>query len=102
MKITKQDREWSTEVKLRDGNQCVICGEVERINAHHIVPREIEVLRYDINNGISLCPKHHRFSRKLSAHQNPFTFHIWLEKHKLSVINYLKYRLQAIDLEYED
>lgn len=89
MKITKEDREWAKLVKQRDDNKCAICQETTRLNAHHLIPREIEDFRHDIDNGITLCPLHHRFSRQLSAHQNPISFQFWLEKHRplqLSII----------------
>jgi len=75
----KELKEWADTVKLRDGHRCVICGVTERINAHHILPVEIEETRLWLENGISLCPKHHKFSRNFSAHNNPFVFLYWLE-----------------------
>jgi len=82
MKLTKEDKLWAKEVKERDNNRCVICGKEERLNAHHLFPREIELMKHDINNGISLCPLHHRFSREISPHQNPIAFHIWMLEHR--------------------
>jgi hypothetical protein len=77
-KIKQQkDKEWAEAVKQRD-KHCVICKSKERINAHHLFPKQIEKLRWDLDNGITLCPKHHRFSFQLSAHQNPLAFFLWL------------------------
>lgn len=71
----KKDKEWrETILKIYDG-KCVICGDTKRPNAHHIIPRTFEQTRWDLNNGIILCPKHHKFG-KFSAHKNPLWFFI--------------------------
>jgi hypothetical protein len=76
--IKKQFKEWSEAVKTRDNNKCVICGKTERLNAHHIIPRQDKRFRFDLDNGISLCSLHHQFSRENSPHKNPFVFILWL------------------------
>lgn len=78
-KIRKEDIEWAKAVKEKFDNKCAVCGGEERINAHHLIPREMKEFKYDIDNGISLCPSHHRFSFRLSAHQNPMMFAIWFQ-----------------------
>ena len=83
-------KEWSNAVKDRDKRICVICKDAKMLNAHHIIPRENAKLRYDINNGISLCPKHHQFSRDISAHSNSFIFYVWLQENRLEQFNYIK------------
>ena len=88
-KVTKEDREWANAVKSRDGFMCVICGETKRLNAHHILPRELKETTHDLLNGISLCPSHHRFNRTLSAHQNPLAFFKWLMTNRQGVLTYL-------------
>jgi len=90
MKLTKDDKKWAKEVKDRDGWKCVICGSTIRPNAHHIIAREVTDLRWDVYNGITLCPKHHRFSRVLSAHQNPFLFFMWLKERRWETYKYLE------------
>lgn len=77
-----RDREWAREIKVRDGFKCVICSSPERPNAHHIVPREILDYRYELDNGLTLCVTHHKFSRIISAHNNPFGFYIWLKDNR--------------------
>lgn len=81
MKLTKEDKEWAKAVKERDGS-CVICGSTKRLNAHHVLPRENLKTKHDILNGITLCPLHHRFSREISAHQNPLVFILWMLKYR--------------------
>ncbi|MCK9428748.1 MAG: HNH endonuclease [Candidatus Omnitrophica bacterium] len=81
-KLAKRDsnkryKEWGNSVKDRDGRACVICKETKLLNAHHIIPREIPEFRWDVDNGVSLCPKHHKFNFKFSAHRNPLAFLLW-------------------------
>lgn len=85
-KVTKEDREWAKAVKEKFGNKCIICGATKMLNAHHLIPRQIKEFKYDIRNGVALCPKHHRFSFELSAHQNPIMFIAWLKKEKPNLI----------------
>ena len=80
MKLTIEDKAWAGEVKDRDNWKCVICGNKFRPNAHHIIPRQLKETRHLVMNGITLCPKHHRFSFELSAHQNPLAFFMWMKE----------------------
>lgn len=83
----KKDKLWKEEVKNRD-KECVICGQKDQkgrgkgLNAHHLIPREIKESRHKIWNGITLCTRHHRFSREISAHQNSIAFILWLETNR--------------------
>jgi len=90
----KRFKEWSKLVKERDNFKCVFCDETKMLNAHHIINRQNEDLRFDINNGITLCSKHHRFSFSFSAHQNSFIFVVWLMLNRREqydyLVNYLK------------
>lgn len=55
-------REWRKEVWLRDNFKCKIANPdcAGRIEAHHIlVWSEYPELRYQTNNGITLCHAHH-------------------------------------------
>ena len=59
-------KQWSTSVKERDNYICKInnnlcCG---KLYSHHILSfKEYPELRYDINNGITLCHYHHPIKR---------------------------------------
>ncbi len=59
---------WSKSVRDRDENICQDCGiEEKRMHAHHIVPLEEclnSCLEFDINNGVTLCPKCHKHRHK--------------------------------------
>jgi hypothetical protein len=76
----KKLKVWANTVKDRDNRKCAFCGVEKLLNAHHIVPRQIKEFMDDVNNGISLCPKHHKFSSEFSAHKNPFAFFLWFCK----------------------
>lgn len=61
-KYTSNER-WSTRNKIwrksvleRDGNKCVKCGLSEKLAIHHIKPwKEYPELRFDLDNGITVC-----------------------------------------------
>ena len=51
---------WAALVKKRD-EKCTKCKSVYDLHAHHIKPyKDFEELRYDVNNGITLCGSCHR------------------------------------------
>ena len=51
---------WAQEVKRRDGNKCVICGSMDDLDAHHIIPKkEHPEFRFQVENGVTLCRAHH-------------------------------------------
>lgn len=51
---------WASLVKERD-KQCMKCGNINDLHAHHINSfKDHPELRYDVNNGITLCGHCHR------------------------------------------
>jgi len=78
----KKEEEWSRLIRTRDGWACVICGNPYKPNAHHLLPRELKEFKYDLDNGITLCTKHHKFCRYLSAHNNPLSFFMWIRRYR--------------------
>lgn len=51
---------WRQKIYERDNFKCVKCGSKEKINAHHILAwKYYPDLRYNIDNGITLCEKCH-------------------------------------------
>jgi hypothetical protein len=74
------DEAWATMIKARGNWACAICGNDYGVAAHHIIPRENKQYRYCEDNGIPLCVKHHKFCRKLSAHNSPLAFFLWLQR----------------------
>ena len=68
-KIKQLVREvWRASVFGRDRNRCVMCN-TPAVDVHHIIDRSaFEDGGYDINNGVSLCERHH-----LEAEQGSIT-----------------------------
>jgi hypothetical protein len=95
-KLTPELKIWAQAVKERDNNKCVICGSTIKPNAHHIIVRENELTRHDVNNGLTLCPKHHLFCRKISAHNNPLGLFVWLMKNRQEQLNYCCMEMESI------
>lgn len=55
-------RDWSLSVKNRDGWRCKMANDLcsGRLEAHHILGwSNFPELRYELNNGITLCLAHH-------------------------------------------
>ena len=51
---------WRKNVLARDGYRCRICGSEKELEAHHIIPVATDKsLMYCIDNGITLCKRHH-------------------------------------------
>jgi len=69
----RKNREWRKKVVEVYSGKCIICGDTNRPNAHHIIPKNFIETRWDEKNGVLLCPLHHRFG-KFSAHLNPLWF----------------------------
>lgn len=65
----------SKSVKIRDGLKCRINNRdcMGRIESHHILGwTEHPELRYEINNGITLCHAHHPRKREEEAKLSSF------------------------------
>ena len=70
-----QYREWMFAVKNRDNWKCKINNSAcnGRLEAHHILDwKNYPELRYEINNGITLCHAHHPRGREREAELSPF------------------------------
>jgi hypothetical protein len=76
------DELWAISVKTRDEYKCVICGDTNMPNAHHLITRKVFQYRWDVSNGITLCPSHHEFDVRCSAHTAPWGIEEWMEEHR--------------------
>ena len=74
------DRLWSLAVRADWAERCAACRSGD-IQAHHLIPRQHESLRYALENGIALCARHHQFDPHISPHQNAAGFVCWLRDH---------------------
>ena len=66
----KLDTLWAKAVKEKFNNRCAICGTDKNLQAAHLWSRRNKSVRWDINNGIALCTRHHLFW----AHREPMEF----------------------------
>lgn len=75
-------KNWSMQVKERDRFKCAICGGTEELQAHHILEKKMfPKYMLDLDNGITLCSRHHAFSKE-SAHHSAIFFNLWLFKNR--------------------
>lgn len=88
IKRNKADTEWAKAVKEKYHNRCAFCNNTKRLNAHHIIPVEFKQTRLEVENGIALCPRHHKWGM-FSAHKNPIWFISALEKKDILQLNRL-------------
>ena len=87
-------KQWRKEVLERDGNICQICDKIlQHPHIHHIIPKQVKELRYDIMNGITLCYNHHKVGVH-SPHMNALWFFIWFRETKSEQFNYLLEKLK--------
>jgi len=65
-RISYKYRKWRENVLIRDNYTCMDCGDKEKVmHVHHIKPFATnENLRYEMDNGITLCPSCHRYRHK--------------------------------------
>ena len=75
----KKDKQWSQAIKERDGFKCLHCGKDKYLNAHHIFSRNNYKVRWDMDNGVTLCSGCHTMSSKFSAHKTPIEFIEWIK-----------------------
>ena len=62
-------KQWRTSVYKRDNYTCQCCGKHGVLNAHHLVSfSDYAELRYDINNGLTLCEQCHDSTKEGSFH----------------------------------
>jgi len=86
-RVTREYREFLSKILLRDGDICKIdnkdCGGPLEI--HHILnSMDYPELRYEVNNGITLCRNHHPRGRLREKQLIP-TFKKLLLKQKIYV-----------------
>lgn len=68
-------KEWRKSVRDRDGWKCKITNGdcLGKVVAHHILPwSKFPELRYEVNNGITLCQFHHPRKREDEMKLSPY------------------------------
>ena len=73
IKRTNADIWFSKAVRLRDG-ACLVCGTDQSLECAHIYGRRRKIVRYSMDNAVTLCHHHHRVMT-----ENPLAFSGWLE-----------------------
>lgn len=64
-------REWRMAVLQRAGHTCLVCGDMNRLEAHHIEGwRNNPSVRFDVDNGVCLCRKCHKRFHKMFGNYN--------------------------------
>ena len=66
--------------KTRAIGKCMVCGNTETLQTHHVIGRRNLQVRWYIDNLVCLCSLHHTFGIK-SAHQDPTWFTDWYKDH---------------------
>lgn len=67
----------------RDGHKCVFCDITEDLDAHHITDRHnLPNGGYVLENGISLCPEHHK-DAEMFHRTSGRSYVVGLHPHKL-------------------
>ncbi len=66
-------KEWRMLVFTRDSFKCKMCNTKKNLQAHHILRwADFPELRYDVNNGITLCIAHHPRKKKDELALSPY------------------------------
>ncbi len=102
--LTKKDKKeldeaWKLKVKERDNYTCQICKKkVHGLNchAHHILPKEIKLTKWDLDNGITLCYPNHKVGIH-SPHMNAVWFTFWLKTNKPAQFRYVVNKLKELE-----
>lgn len=83
---------WASAIKWRFGDKCAVCGATNYLSAHHLIPWEVEEFRFNINNGIALCPSHHtRYGHGISPHSHgSMLFAIFLIKNFPEILKWIE------------
>lgn len=109
---------WSEAVRRRAGDSCEYCGIKKgdihvnkkgesittKIDAHHLQSRDVKdnPLKFDIYNGISVCPSCHKFGED-SFHRCAPTTMNWLLTHSPERYFYvIENHKQRVDLDNKD
>lgn len=96
IKILKNQLEelWKEYCLERD-KYCQYCGSKDNLQIHHIISRKNNSIKYDVENGITLCKRCHS---KISLNPTSRTeFIIWyIKKYSLEKLEYLQMKGKEI------
>lgn len=88
----KEHKAWRQIILNKFNNKCIVCGDTNRLTAHHLISAHNEKYRYHPNNGIPLCGTHHtKYGQVLSPHnENAMLFFIWLKNNFPRVVDWVE------------
>jgi predicted restriction endonuclease len=67
----KKYSKWRTKVLKRDDYHCVLCDSVKTLHTHHKEGyTQNPLLRYDVDNGVTLCKMHHKIFHTIYGTRN--------------------------------
>lgn len=92
-------QKWKAEVRNYWNNQCAYCGKKDgfknikgrriSLQCHHLISKSLgSIFKYDVRNGILLCPGCHTF-KITSFHKNPVMSIHWFENRNPEIFAYL-------------
>jgi hypothetical protein len=95
----KKLKAWSDNIRESYNYKCFVpgCSIIKKLNAHHVIPKEIQETKFDLKNGVSLCPGHHKF-KNFSAHKNPLWFINLLRELEPGKYQYLSSKIQEVKM----
>lgn len=81
--MKKYDNKRSHLVKVKAWNKCEVpwCTKWN-LNSHHVFTRTNYTTRFDLDNGICLCSRHHTLNPRFSAHKTPTEFTEWIKEYR--------------------
>jgi hypothetical protein len=109
---------WSLKCRESKNFTCIVCGQhkiregetedspgvIKKVDAHHIISRDIKnsFLRYHLTNAACVCPQCHKFGN-YAAHRNPVFFTQYLMENMPETWQYLlDHQDYRIDLNDRD
>lgn len=99
----KADAAWRAEIIRQDGGKCFACEAKENLNAHHLFDRFARKdLRHHLCNGITLCPRHHKWDARCSPHRGPVGFFELLRRERPGVWDWAVANLDRPEVEAID
>ena len=76
------------ELQHKIHRRCLICNE-GGVELHHLIPKSHILTAWDMDNGVALCPKHHRTDNVISAHGRPAIFRDYLKEWEPELYTYI-------------
>ena len=68
-------KEWAKKVKQKDNYRCQVCFSSEDLESHHLYGYEqVDSLRYELSNGITLCLKCHEKMHAIFGKEHIFPY----------------------------